>query len=270
MVAAGAPASATEGTLASTKLLYFDHMWTLQATATVVSVITEGERVAVVLDQTILYPQGGGQPFDTGFIEALDGPIKFRVTDVRAKSGVVYHYGNYDENTQTKVASYKPGDGVKIVVDGTRRTLNSRLHSAGHLLDACMRNAGLETLEPGKGHHFPDSPYVEYKGVIPSKDLENKRGALESEVNRLVTLGGQVRAMIVPYSEAAALCGGSLPDYVAKDSCPRIVCLGEHPGCPCGGTHVSEISEIGEVKVTQIRVKKGVSKVSYNLADSVA
>ena len=45
--------------------------------------------MAVVLDQTILYPQGGGQPFDTGFIEALDGPIKFRVTDVRAKSGVV-------------------------------------------------------------------------------------------------------------------------------------------------------------------------------------
>ena len=40
--------------------------------------------------------------------------------------------------------------------------------------------------------NFLCSPYVEYKGVIPSKDLENKRGALESEVNRLVTLGGQV------------------------------------------------------------------------------
>jgi len=46
--------------------------------------------------------------------------------------------------------------------------------------------------------------------------------------------------------------------------------LGENPGCPCGGTHVSDISEVGEVKVTQIRVKKGVSKVSYNLAKSTA
>lgn len=45
--------------------------------------------MAVVLDQTILYPQGGGQPFDTGSIEAVDGTIKFCVTDVRAKSGVV-------------------------------------------------------------------------------------------------------------------------------------------------------------------------------------
>jgi hypothetical protein len=36
------------------------------------------------------------------------------------------------------------------------------------------------------------SPFVEYKGAIPSKDLENKRVALESEINRLVALGGQV------------------------------------------------------------------------------
>lgn len=34
-----------------------------------------------------------------------------------------------------------------------------------------------------------------------------------------------------------------------QDSRPRIVCLGENPGCPCGGTHVADISEIGDVKV---------------------
>lgn len=31
-----------------------------------------------------------------------------------------------------------------------------RLHTAGHLIDACIHAAGLSTLEPGKGHHFPD------------------------------------------------------------------------------------------------------------------
>lgn len=36
---------------------------------------------------------------------------------------------------------------------------------------------------------------------------------------------------------------------VVQDSRPRIVCLGENPGCPCGGTHVADISEIGDVKV---------------------
>lgn len=43
-----------------------------------------------------------------------------------------------------------------LSVDASRRSQNSRLHSAGHLLDACMKTVGLESMEAGKGHHFPD------------------------------------------------------------------------------------------------------------------
>ena len=46
--------------------------------------------------------------------------------------------------------------------------------------------------------NFLCSPFVEYKGAIPSKDLEKKRAALESEINRLVTLGGQVFSTLGP------------------------------------------------------------------------
>ncbi|KVH91574.1 Threonyl/alanyl tRNA synthetase, class II-like, putative editing domain-containing protein [Cynara cardunculus var. scolymus] len=45
-----------------------------------------------------------------------------------------------------------------------------------------------------------------------------------------------------------------------QGSRPRIVKLGDFPGCPCGGTHVSDISELGNMKVTQMRTKKGVTK----------
>lgn len=45
--------------------------------------------------------------------------------------------------------------------------------------------------------NFLCSPFVEYKGAIPSKDIENKRVALESEINRLVTLGGQVCSILL-------------------------------------------------------------------------
>ena len=147
---AGAPASGADATLPLTTLLYFDHMWQLQATAAVVSIITEGERVVVVLNWTILYPQGGDQPFDIGSIEVVNGTIKFYVTNVRAKSAMVYHYGNYDESIGTEAAGFQPRDDVKIALDGTRRTLNSRLHSASHFLGACMSNIGLESLERGK------------------------------------------------------------------------------------------------------------------------
>jgi alanyl-tRNA synthetase len=49
----------------------------------------DGDRLAVIMNQTIMYPQGGGQPCDTGAIISVDSQQKFRVEDVRSKSGLV-------------------------------------------------------------------------------------------------------------------------------------------------------------------------------------
>jgi hypothetical protein len=68
-----------------------------------------------------------------------------------------------------------------------------RLHSAGHLIDICMSNIGLSHFDPGKGHHFPDGPFVEYKGVIPPDQLQDKKNELEKEANELITKGAKVR-----------------------------------------------------------------------------
>lgn len=248
----------------TTKLAYFDDMWKLQSRATFISMVTDGERLAMIVDSTILYPQGGGQPADSGFIHDLDERVKFHVQDVRSRNGVVFHYG-YFESALPEQSTFQNGQEVILSVDEHRRHLNSRLHSAGHLLDICMRNIGLVTLEAGKGHHFPDGAFVEYKGKIPANDLENKREALEKEAKRLVATGGKVSAAIEPYESAAALCGGELPEYIPKDTTPRIVTLGDNLGCPCGGTHVADISDIGNIKVSQIRVRKGLTKVSYTI-----
>lgn len=78
-------------------------------------------------------------------------------------------------------------------------------------------------------------------------------------------MGGKVSADILLYDEAAKLCGGILPDYVPKESTPRIVQIGDNPGCPCGGTHVLDVSDITKIKVSQIRSKKGMTKVFYNV-----
>lgn len=149
-------------------------------------------------------------------------------------------------------------------INEAKRTLYSRLHSAGHLLDACVFHHCHVTLEVGKGYHFPDSPYVEYKGVVPKEDLERLRVAVEEEANQRVTAGGEIYAVVTDYEEASVLCGGSLPNYIPKGSRPRIVVVGGL-GCPCGGTHVKDIREIGNMKVPRIRVKKGNTSVSYQI-----
>ncbi|KAL2459257.1 alanine-tRNA ligase [Forsythia ovata] len=251
--------------LSPTKLEYFDDMYKLQSTATLLSSFqTEDGRQVLILDSTIFHPQGGGQPADTGFISSSD--FKFIVQDVRSKDKIVYHYGHLENSDDRKLQeNHEKGVQVLLSVDEQRRRLNSRLHSGGHLLDICMNNVGWGHLEPTKGYHFPDGPFVEYKGTVAQNELQTKQKELEVEANNLISMGGKVFASILPYDKASNLCGGCLPDYIPQDSTPRIVKFGENPGCPCGGTHVNDISEILSLKVTQIRTKKGQTKVFYNV-----
>ncbi|VVA97886.1 unnamed protein product [Arabis nemorensis] len=247
-----------------TKLDYHIDMFKLQSQARFLSLYkAQDGRTALILDSTVFHPQGGGQPSDTGFIVFSVSDFKFSVQDVRSKDGIVLHYGVF-EGSNGENGTEKGGE-VHLIVDESRRKLNSRLHSAGHLLDLCMQKVGLGHLEPGKGYHFPDGPFVEYKGVVPQNELQGKQKELEAEANELISKGGKVYAAILPYEEASVLCGGNLPDYIAKGSTPRILRLGENPGCPCGGTHVSDISDIISMKITQIRTKKGMTKVFYTI-----
>jgi Ser-tRNA(Ala) deacylase AlaX len=57
-----------------------------------------------------------------------------------------------------------------MFVDESYRRLSARIHSAGHLLDMAVRRAGRTDLKPGKGYHFPTSPYVEYIGAVDAKE----------------------------------------------------------------------------------------------------
>ncbi|XP_057959809.1 uncharacterized protein LOC131152147 isoform X2 [Malania oleifera] len=228
---------AMEKSCTPTKLDYYDDTGKLHSTATLLSSTqVEDGRLALLLDSTIFHPQGGGQPADTGFIIPCDSDhVKFIVQDVRSRDGIVFHYG-FVENSEGELSSILvKGKEVVLHVDEPRRKLNSR-------------------------------SFVEYKGTVPQDELQSKQKELELEANALISRGGKVFAAVVPYEEASELCGGCLPDYIATSSTPRIVKLGGNPGCPCGGTHVSDISEIVGIKVTRIRTKKGVTKVNYTVA----
>ncbi|KAI4357240.1 hypothetical protein L6164_001200 [Bauhinia variegata] len=249
-----------------TKLDYYDDMLKLQSTATLLSYYKGDDgRNALILDRTIFYPQGGGQPADNGFIQIAGSELKFVVQDVRSKDGIVFHYGFIESLSVECESKLGKGMEVTLFVDEPRRKLNSRLHSAGHLLDICLPRAGLGHLEPRKAYHFLDGPYVEYKGTVPENEIQSKQKDIELEANSLISTGIKVSVEIYPYDEASKLCGGCLPDYVPKESTPRIVKIGDNPGCPCGGTHVSDISEIKHIKVSQIRSKKGMTKIFYNI-----
>ncbi|MFH1106262.1 MAG: alanine--tRNA ligase-related protein [Candidatus Micrarchaeota archaeon] len=245
-----------------TSLLYLEDMHSVEGTAQVQAVESaDGGKTAIVLDRTIFYPQGGGQPFDTGEIALSDGTAAFEVLEVRMREGgIVHHIGAF------KRGVFPAGAEVVVHVDAARRMLNSRLHTAGHLMDAALRNIGRFML-PGKGYHYPVGAYVEYEGIIPEGEREKIRADLENETDRLIAAGYAVRIVNATKEEVGGLCG-FCPEYVnamPAGAPVRVVFVGEGYGCPCGGTHVKDVKEIDRLTIAKIAVKGGKTRVSYSV-----
>ena len=238
-----------------TQLAYFENTEQYESTALAQLVIPSHDRYNIILDQTIFYPQGGGQPYDTGTIEGPDGV--FAVQEVRMFEDTVHHYGIF------RTGTISDGQTVKLSVNKERRTLHARLHSAGHLIDVALANIGMR-LEPTKGYHFPEGPYVEYNGTIAEEERDTVQKNLEEELTRLVALGNDVTTQYAKKEELLALCG-VVPDYINEDKPIRVITLSGNLGYPCGGTHVKNVRAIGKITITKIKSKGGTVRISYAL-----
>jgi len=242
--------------MTSTKLLYLEDFTKLEGEGSVVDVLRENDKDVVVLDQTILYPQGGGQPYDQGMIEL--GDVKFKVEEVRFVDGIVKHIGVLENGT------FQKGEAVKCFIDKDRRFLNSRLHSAGHVVDMAMRQVAPEWI-PAKGYHFPDGPYVEYMATLEGKDKEDLKKKLEKLCNTFIKVGREVKVAFMSTDEMKSVCH-FVPDYIPKDKPSRVVMFGDF-GIPCGGTHVKNISEIQSMSIRKIKANgKDVVRVGYDIS----
>lgn len=240
----------------ATELLYLSDFTALVCEARVLEVAEHEGRHNIILDQTVFYPQGGGQPYDTGFIVG-DG-ARFRVEAVRFEDGVVYHIGAFESG------SLAAGAEVKCEVDGPRRLLNSRNHSAGHVVDMAVHALGLGWV-PGKGYHFPEGPYVEYaKKDAGELDRVALREAIEKKCAELIAQDAETKALFIAKEKMATVCH-HVPDYIPEGKPARVVMFGDF-GVPCGGTHVSRLKDIGAMTIRKIKPSGGGKiKVGYNV-----
>lgn len=196
----------------------------------------------VVLDATVFYPMGGGQPGDTGRLERDDG-ASWRVADTRwGEDGEIRHV------VETDGAPPQPGEELTARIDWDRRYAHMRMHTCLHLLGAVLPygvTGGQVGAEKSRlDFDLPDSP-----------DKEEVTEGL----NRLIREDHPVRSRWISEQELDAQ-----PELIRTMSVkpPRGVGdirLLEIPGVdlqPCGGTHVRRTGEIGPVRVKKIE-KKG-------------
>ena len=241
-----------------TDLKYMEHGQLLTDNATIVDIIhPETGKTALVLDQTIFYPQGGGQPYDQGTIQKLHDSATFVVDEVRFKDGIVSHMGAVTAGT------FNVHDNVILNVNQERRLLNSRNHTAGHLVDCAMHMLGIH-LTPASGYHYPEGAYVEYHGIMEEDERAQLIPKLQAAVNDLIAHALPITIKMVSLEELKQLAK-FVPEYIPADKPSRAMIVEGYPAIPCGGTHVQNTKDVGRMIIEKIANKKGNLRVSYSL-----
>ena len=228
----------------ATELLYMKNMQTLSCSAVILETKENEGKTILILDQTVFYPQGGGQPYDIGIIKSEDAQFVFEVREVRFIEGDVYHIGT------VKKGEIIIGTKVECNVEKERRVLNTRLHSAGHLVDLVLKELSIDWV-PGKGYHFPQGAYIEYSGSLDNLDIEKLKLDIEQEAHEIISRNIETKLV---FDETKLQNGKPM----------RTVYYGDF-GIPCGGTHVSNLSEIGNIKIRKIKKEKDAIRVSYEM-----
>lgn len=239
----------------NTNLKYMDNMFLYEDTANIVAINEENGKKIFILDQSIFYPQGGGQPFDTGIIKKEGA--EFKVEEVRFENGIVKHIGTITSG------EFQTGDTVNLLIDQERRILNSRLHSAGHLIDAVVYLLNLD-LTPAKGYHFPDGPYVEYGGIIDEAKREEIKSSIQNKVSEMIQEGYEVKSQYSAKSDLNKICS-FIPEYLPENKPIRVITVYGELGLPCGGVHVQNINEIGKLEIKDLKSKKGNTRIRYSI-----
>ena len=220
----------------TTNLLYLKSMEAAYLREFDARVTKRGENY-VVLDQTLFYPEGGGQEHDTGVLRYAAGEA--RVLNVE-KKGIVKHI----------VDALPPegADHVHGVIDWERRFANMRMHTAQHLVSGLAYDlfGGVRTV--GNQLH-PDRSRIDFR---PAKFTESDLQQLESEANRILAAR---LAVDLKFESRSSLEQRVKPDRANLDLLPkqinelRVVEIGDVDACPCGGTHVRNLGEIGKVHI---------------------
>ena len=191
----------------------------------------------IVLDATIFYPDGGGQPNDTGAIECENGSA--RVVDVQKKD-TIYH----------TIDGPLPAEGevVRATLDWERRYAHMRYHTAQHLLSAVLLD-DFSARTTGNQLHADRARIDVAYDRFGREDLD----AIEERVNQYILDDRTVSTETMERDTAEEILNPQrtrlhlLPDSITA---VRIVEIDGVDQTACAGTHVASTGEIGQFTIT--------------------
>jgi misacylated tRNA(Ala) deacylase len=213
---------------------------------------TEAAPALVVLDRTVFYPGGGGQPADRGTILRTADGRRWTVRAARKQDGEIVH------ELEPGEAPPGRGDELRMDLEWARRYALMRTHTALHALcgvvwrDYAAQVTG-GNMEPGSGR-------MDFEFERMNADLVDE---IEAKVNEELRRGRDVRVNILPRDEAFAIPDlirtkiNLLPPGIPEVRTIEIVGLDLQAD---GGTHVANTREVGGIRVTGYESKGRINK----------
>ncbi|MFB6300639.1 MAG: alanyl-tRNA editing protein [Halobacteriales archaeon] len=209
--------------------------------------VEEATEDYLVLDGTYFYPEGGGQPADHGRIEWEDGHAE--IVDANKNHGDVrHHIGSLSGELPVE------GETVEGQIDEERRQKHRRMHTAQHIVSRVVLDEYGATTAGNQIH--ADRSRIDFE---PADFDDEDITFIENESNAIIDRNLSVIKEQRPRDrvEAEVDEGRALLDLIPDHVDPlRVVEIDGYDMCPCGGTHVDQLSEIGHIDIIN-RESKG-------------
>jgi len=226
--------------------LYSENSYLKEFTATIIS--RDESRNGIMLDETVFYPGGGGQPCDLGVISIDDK--KYMVTGSKTINGQIVHF----------IEGELPETGVAIsgAIDWERRLQLMRTHTALHILSGVIWRDYQALVTGGNMEPLKGRLDFEFDSLNAEMTAE-----IEGKINIEVKANREVTARVLPREEAF-----KIPDLIRTkiNLLPpslqeiRVVEIAGLDLQADGGTHVRNTKEVGTIRITKHKSKGKTNK----------
>jgi len=227
-----------------TEKLCYDYVSAEPFKAEIIELCPQGDKTAILLDKTIFYPDGGGQPADRGTLNGVS------VLDVREKDGLIFHTVSAED-----AAKLKPGK-AELILDIRRRRDHTQLHTGQHLLSGTLlRMIGAPTVSMHMGEEActidVNVPEIKDETLI----------AVEDAVADAIEENRPVNVHLCPPEDLSSFKLRKVPPV--GEEVIRVV---EIEGCDiiaCCGTHLKSTAEIGLLRIFGAEKYKGMTRITF-------
>ena len=206
----------------------------------------------LVLDATVFYPEGGGQPCDLGTIQG------HRVVDVKKQHGVVIHRVVVDLATHLD-PPFSPGTVVDCRVDPLHRRDYQQQHTGQHILSACLMSVGgHETVSIHQGEE-----YLMIETSKPVLDLH--------EIEEVQAMANRIIEEHVPIT-TEWVTDDQLDQYPLRrkpqvSGAIRLVIIGDYDCVACGGVHVEHTAQVRLIQYLGQETIRGRIRTMWKVGD---